>query len=114
MVCCNAVILSSSSAREMLACHDDSNDGEYRFRSRIVSHAIDALPSVVQLTRASTLPVSHLSLSLLDGHLIVLQGIRNPFKREVGPGLLARAEYFACCSYGFYSRIYIKQYKQLH
>ena len=36
--------------------------------------------------------------ALLDGHLIVLQGIRNPTICELGPRLRACTEYFACCS----------------
>ena len=49
-------------------------------------------------TKPSPKPAHGLCLSLLDGHLIVLQGIRNPSICELGPRLLACAEYFACCS----------------
>ena len=49
-------------------------------------------------TKPSPKPAHGLCLSLLDGHLIVLQGIQNPSICELGPRLLACAEYFACCS----------------
>ena len=50
-------------------------------------------------TKPSPKPAHGLCLSLLDGHLIVLQGIRSPTICELGPRLRACTEYFACCSY---------------
>ena len=50
-------------------------------------------------TKPSPKPAHGLCLSLLDGHLIVFQGMRNLTICELGPRLLACTEYFACCSY---------------